>query len=258
MNNVYFRVALLLCLYLSSIFASSSSLKVNLLDLSKRDAILSQKIVKAYLYKGTKVLKGRADRELNASIEEFTNNLKILNRSIYDYDSRNLLSFVKMSFDKFTSTIKKPFDLNNSKRALDLSQSLLESSQFLVESLKKSKIRRYASKNADLIVKSGEQRVLAQKIAKYYIAYQLGIKNENIVEKMRDAVNEFEKNQKELMANTHNDKQIYQKLKELDKLWSIVHRFYLGIKKGGLPFIVYKTTNDITNDMDEIIKLYDK
>jgi len=234
------------------------SSKDNLVDIAGRDRMLSQRIVKDYLYKGKRVATNRADKELKASIGEFSNNLKRLNDSINDPEIKNLLSFVQMSFDEYKETIKKPFDLDNAQIALDLGESLLEGSQYIVDSLKNSKIKTTKTKNSTLIAKSGKQRMLAQRIAKYYIAYQSGIKDKNTIDQMKAAVAEFDKAHKELMAESKNTQQINQKLHEVDKLWKIVYKFYLGIEKGGLPFIVFKTTNDITKKMDEITKLYDR
>jgi len=232
--------------------------KDNLVDIAGRDRMLSQRIVKDYLYKGKKVATNRADKELKASIGEFSNNLKRLNDSINDPEIKNLLSFVQMSFDEYKETINQPFNLDNAQIALDLGESLLEGSQYIVDSLKNTKIKTSDTKNVALIAKSGKQRMLAQRIAKYYIAYQSGIKDKNTIDQMKAAVSEFDRAHKELMAESKNSEKINQKLHDVDRLWKIVYKFYLGIEKGGLPFIVFKTTNDITKKMDEITKLYDR
>ena len=275
MKKSYIKIVVLMLGFVSLLFADSSSLdkniklaqvakssvdssKENLVDIAGRDRMLSQRIVKDYLYKGKKIATNRADKELKASIGEFSKNLKRLNDSINDPEIKNLLSFVQMSFDEYQETINKPFDLDNAQIALDLGESLLEGSQYIVDSLKNSKIKTTETKNAALIAKSGKQRMLAQRIAKYYIAYQLGIKDKNTFAQMKAAVNEFDKAHKELMAESRNSEKINQKLHDVDKLWKIVYKFYLGIEKGGLPFIVFKTTNDITKKMDEITKLYDR
>ena len=73
---------------------------------------------------------------------------------------------------------------------------------------------------------------------------------------MKEAVKQFSLNHQILMKNPNNTPTINQKLNEIDKLWKIVYKFYLKIEKGGLPFIVFTTTDDITKKMDNITKLY--
>ena len=98
--------------------------------------------------------------------------------------------------------------------------------------------------------------MLAQRIAKYYIAYQSGIKDENTVNSMKSTIKQFSENLDMLLKNRHNNSKINKKLRDIDKLWKIVHKFYDNIEKGGLPLIVFNTTDKITKKMDEVTKLY--
>jgi nitrate/nitrite-specific signal transduction histidine kinase len=232
--------------------------KQNLVDVAGKQRMLSQRIVKDYLYKGKKVATSKASKQLVSSVAEFSKALRTLNSSLNDEEIKNLLEFVEMSFNDFKEITDKPFNLDNAQIALDLSESLLEGSQYVVDSIKSSSTISKDKEKSAIIAKSGKQRMLSQRIAKYYIAYQSGIKDKNTVDQMRATVKEFSKNHKELMANKSNSTEINQKLNNVDKLWKIVYKFYNAIEKGGLPFIVFKSTDDITKKMDEITKLYIK
>jgi hypothetical protein len=98
--------------------------------------------------------------------------------------------------------------------------------------------------------------MLAQRIAKYYIAYQAGIKDKNTVDQMKAAVAAFSDAHKALMANPSNTPEINRQLNRIDRLWKIVYKFYLNIEKGGLPLIVFNTTDDITAKMNKITAMY--
>ncbi|RLA70603.1 MAG: hypothetical protein DRG24_06675, partial [Epsilonproteobacteria bacterium] len=105
---------------------------------------------------------------------------------------------------------------------------------------------------------AGKQRMLSQRIAKYYISYQAGIKDKNSVIQMNDAVTSFNSAHKKLMSNKTNSAAINAELKKVDKLWKIVYKFYMNIEKGGLPVIVYKTTDDIMKKMNNVTQMYVK
>jgi hypothetical protein len=225
---------------------------VKLIDIAGKQRMLSQRISKDYLYAGRHVAKAKATKELRASIAELNRSHKLLVESINDPDIQNLLSFVKMSGEDFDATAKRPFTLDNAQLVIDLSESMLEGSQYVVDSLKK-KVR---VKESAIVGMSGRQRMLAQRIAKYYIAYQAGIKDKNTVDQMKTAVKEFAYAHKKLMKNKANTPEINRKLHEIDRLWKIVYRFYMNIEKGGLPLIVFNTTNDITKKMDKVTGLY--
>jgi DNA repair ATPase RecN len=206
------------------------------------------------LYKGEKVAVSKASKELEASLAQLEKNHRLLVESINDPEIQNLLAFVALSIEDFKTTAKEPYSLDNAQLIIDLSESMLEGSQYVVDSLK-SKVK---TKESAIVGKAGKQRMLAQRIAKYYIAYQAGIRDKNTVDQMKAAVKEFSENHKTLMSNPANTPEINRKLNEIDRLWKIVYKFYLNIEKGGLPLIVFNTTNDITKKMNKVTNLYVK
>ncbi len=225
---------------------------VKLIDIAGRQRMLSQRIAKDYMYIGNKVATSKAGKQQKKSLEEFNIAHDKLNNSINNEDIKNLLEFVKMSAEDFEAMSKEEFSLDNAQLILDLSESMLEGSQYVVASLRDT-LNITASKIVD---NSGRQRMLSQRIAKYYIAYQSGIKDKNSVDQMNAAVKLFSESHQMLMENEKNTPEINRKLNEIDRLWKIVYKFYLNIEKGGLPLIVFNTTDNITTKMNEVTKLY--
>jgi len=225
-----------------------------IINIAGKQRMLSQRIAKDYLYKGAGIAKDKASKEMKNSIIEFNKGIEILTKDINDEEIKNLIEFVKMSMDELNSIIKTPFNTNNAQLVLDLSESMLEGSQYIVDNLK----QKYKLKSVKVVDKAGQQRMLAQRIAKYYIAYQLGIKDKNTIEQTKSAVKQFSDNNKFLTSYKDNTPAINEELHKVNRLWKIVHKFYLNIKKGGLPIIVYNTTNDITKKMDDITHMYIK
>ena len=225
---------------------------VHLIDIAGKQRMLSQRIAKDYLYAGKKVAVSKASRQLKASLDELGSAHKVLLDEINDPEIKNLLAFVELSIEDFKATANEEFTLDNAQLIIDLSESMLEGSQYVVDSLK-AKVK---VKESTIVGKAGKQRMLAQRIAKYYIAYQAGIKDKNTVDQMKAAVAAFSEAHKALMANASNTPEINRKLHEIDRLWKIVYKFYLNIEKGGLPLIVFNTTDNITKKMNEITKLY--
>ncbi len=225
---------------------------VKLIDVAGKQRMLSQRIAKDYLYVGKKVAVSKAGKQLKSSIDEMVSAHKVLVDSINDPEIKNLLSFVELSIEDFKATANEPFNLDNAQLIIDLSESMLEGSQYIVDSLKE----KVKVKESAIVGKSGKQRMLAQRIAKYYIAYQAGIKDKNTVDQMKAAVSEFSEAHKALMANPSNTPEINRKLNDIDRLWKIVYKFYLNIEKGGLPLIVFNTTDDITKKMNTVTAMY--
>jgi len=227
---------------------------VQLMNIAGKQRMLSQRIAKDYMYAGKKVATSKASKQLVKSLAELKAAHKTLVESINNPEIKNLLAFVQMSSEDFEATSKEPFNIDNAQLILDLSESMLEGSNYVVASLK-DLAHVKASKIVDV---SGRQRMLAQRIAKYYIAYQSGIKDKNTVEQMKAAVKLFSESHAMLMQNTNNTPEINRKLNKIDRLWKIVYKFYLNIEKGGLPLIVFNSTDDITKKMNEVTALYVK
>ncbi len=225
---------------------------LKLVDIAGRQRMLSQRMAKDYMYVGNKVAVSKAKKQLEISISEFKTAHDKLVNSINDEEIKNLLEFVQMSMEDFELMIKEPFSADNAQLVLDLSESILEGSQYVVASLREF-LNIKASKIIDV---SGRQRMLSQRIAKYYIAYQSGIKDKNTIDQMNATVKLFAESHSMLMINKENTPEVNRQLNGIDKLWKIVNKFYLNIEKGGLPHIVFSTTDKITKKMNKVTGLY--
>lgn len=249
---------LTLCISESSIAEEASSNTavvadtVKLINIAGKQRMLSQRIAKDYLYAGKKVATAKAQKQLVASIATLKESHKQLVTSINDEEIKNLLAFVEMGTEDFEMTANEPFNIDNAQLIIDLSESMLEGSQYVVHSLKET----ITIKESEIVEIAGKQRMLGQRIAKYYIAYQSGIKDKNTIDQMNTAVALFAKSHEQLLANQTNTPDINKKLNQINRLWKIVYKFYLNIEKGGLPLIVFNTTDDITKKMDAVTQLY--
>ncbi len=225
---------------------------LELINIAGKQRMLSQRIAKDYLYKGGEIAVNKASKQLTRTLKESEHAHASLKSSIDKPRIVNLLEFVEMNNEDILTKTREDFNIDNAQYVLDLSETMLEGNEYIMTSLSKlSSVE--ASKLIDI---SARQGMLAQRIAKYYIAYQLGIKDKNTIKQMNSAVESFTQNHKELMNNKSNSSEINKKFKRVDRLWKVVYKFYLDIQMGGLPLIVFNTSDEITSKMDEISSLY--
>ena len=237
----------------SNIFnKSKTEIKAKLINMAGKQRMLSQRIAKNYFYVGNGLNKVKAKKQLKKSLVDFERTQRKLTVAIEDKDIKNLIYFVDMSLDEFKSIVRDDYSQDNGIIVLDLSESMLEGSDYVVKALSKD------IKSNHIVDIAGKQRMLSQRIAKYYMAYQDGIKDDNTISQMKDSVKEFDLILKELIINKSNTKEIQNELESVSIMWGVVNKFYLNIKKGGLPKIVYSTTDKITGKMDKIVHLYVK
>ncbi|NOZ91001.1 MAG: hypothetical protein GXO60_06925 [Epsilonproteobacteria bacterium] len=253
MNRLYSIIILILfftnTLISNTITTDRNSIK--LLNIINQQGMLSQQITKAYLYAGKGIAIDKANREIKNSLKEFKNSYQKVNHLTKDKRVKNIMRFVKQSSTQFSNISNKPLNTKNVKTMLNLSESILNKSEQIISSLKKE----IHNKDSEFIATVGEQSILAQKIAKYYIAYQLN-KSRQTKSDMKKSIEMFQRNRKKLTRYRTKNPTIKKKLDDIDELWKITHTFYADIERGELPLIVFDTTDKITNTMNELIRFY--
>lgn len=227
-------------------------INTELLNLAGEQRMLSQRIAKNYFYKEMGVNPSKASKQLKESIAKFNQSLEEINTQVSNKKIKKMIRFVNMSKDDFMSISSAKYSTENAALVLDLSESMLEGSQYIVKFIKVNSPKQSSA----LIDLSGRQRMLSQRIAKYYISYQAGIKDKNSIDQMNKAVKEFTEAHIKLINNKTNSAAINIKLEKVDELWEIVYDFYLDVEEGGLPVIVYNTTDNIMREMDIVTKMY--
>jgi len=247
-------IMLALVTMISFSLAKEKLTNVELINIAGKQRMLSQRIAKDYLYRGGDVAANKANQQLIRTLKESQIAQDNLKTSTNEARILNLLAFVEMNNEDIVAKTNEEFNSDNAQYVLDLSETLLEGNEYIMKSLSSAT----ETASSKLINTAAMQGMLAQRIAKYYIAYQLGIKDKNTINQMNKAVEEFTNNHKMLLTNSTNTEEINSKLKKVDRLWQVVYKFYLDIQAGGLPLIVFNTSDDITDSMDDIASLYVK
>jgi len=239
----------------AEVSANEKEAKLKLVRLAYDTGYFAEELTKAYLYKGNHVAVRQASKEIKESPKAFEEAYKVLNQSINDPKNKNLLLFMKMSYDELLDMTKQPYSLDNAQIALDLSATVLEGARFIANSQKES----IGFQNKHVL---NGFSIYFESIAKYYIAYQAGIKDDNTIKLMKETVKNAGDAIETLAKSPHNTVAMNQKMTKVQRLWGIVYKFYLDIDKGGLPFIVFKTSNDLANtiksyelDMEKVMNL---
>jgi len=223
----------------------------DLMNRAGMQRMLSQRIAKAYLYNGQGVSKQEAGHQLNIALTRFEYNHNAL-KKINDSVMQELLGVVENIFANYKSLAAKPYKKENSAAVLELSEQLLEASQNVV-----LKLQELSGTKIDHIINvSGRQRMLSQRIAKYYIAYQAGFQDENSVQQLETAVSEFQSALKMLREEKRNTARINQLLDKMQNFWKSVAPYFLKIREKGNPALVLNGTDDISKLADEVTALY--
>ncbi len=219
-----------------------------------KQRMLSQRIAKSYFFLNEDVRPDKAREQLNASLAMFEQHHNELKSEIQDQEIQELFAFIDIALAEYSGLVSKPYDKSSGTEVLDLSETLLEVCQSVVAKLEQaSKL-----KKAKLVNIAGRQRMLSQRIAKYYIAYQAGFRDPNSVEQLKKAVSEFETALNILVNSSQNTPKIATSLEKVDSLWRVVRKFFMDQVRGGLPVTVFATTDSIMKEMNLITNMYEQ
>jgi len=254
MKQLY-SITIFILFFTNMLFANiiaSNKQSIKILNIINHQRMLSQQITKAYLYAGNNINIDEANREIDKSLKEFRNSYHKISLLTKNKKLKNSMNFIKKSSKQFNTLSKKPLNAKNMKQILNLSESILNQSEQIISLLKKN----INNNNSRFIIILGQQEMLSQRIAKYYIAYKSDKSQSNKIN-MKKSIELFAKNHKKIMKNIRNNPSIEKKLKEIDALWNIANKFYINIEKSGeIPLAVFDTTDEISKNIHKIVKIY--
>ena len=222
------------------------------INVAGRQRMLTQRITKSYLQieLGTNTELSR--EQLQASVALFERQLLKLQRFATAQDVKVALSRVETLWRPFrekalaTPSIVDAADLN---RAGEVLLQVCEDVVQLLEDASGSEFGR-------LVNISGRQRMLSQRLAKYYMLYAANVETRSAREQMLRAANEFKGGLDTLISAVENTPAISNKLEAVERQWMWLDSA-LGMQDGTVyPLIVADASGKILLLMESITAMY--
>lgn len=222
-----------------------------------RQRMLSQRIAKVYFQIGQQIDVDRSKKVLDASVAIFDRQLVELKNYAPTPDIKATylkLETVWLAYkDVLLGTTPSP---DNGRKVLELSEDVLALAQQGTVQLEKHS----ASNAARLVNISGRQRMLSQRMAKFYQARAWGIADDKSTANLDKARKEFADALQELVAAPANTAPIKDSLELVKQQWFFFENA-LGQKSGAdkRPQLAVATTSErILEEMEGVVTLYEK
>ena len=220
-----------------------------------RQRMLSQRIVKAYAQVAQDVQYGVSQSQLDGAIKLFEEQLAELVQFSPNEGVGNSLSEVALLWVPFKEAAQNPDYAASIPKLVELNEPLLKAAHQVVLRLQETA----GTETARLVNVSGRQRMLSQRIAKFYMLLSMGDKTPGLAQEMQSARYEFEGALADLIASPQNTIEIAQALKEVEKQWVVFKKsFQLSESGQYVPLLVAMASEKVLRLMNEITGMYEQ
>lgn len=222
-----------------------------------RQRMLSQRMAKAYFQIGQGVDVERSKKVLDTSVATFDRQLVELKNYAPTPDIKNTYVSLEKTWLSYKDVlIGKAPSPDNGRKVLTLSEEVLALAQQGTVQLEKQS----TSAAGSLVNVSGRQRMLSQRMAKFYLASAWGVGDANSAASLDKARKEFNEALVQLAAAPANTQQIKDSLELVKQQWFFFENA-LGQKTGAdkRPQTAVATTSErILEEMEGVVGLYEK
>lgn len=225
-----------------------------LVNVSGRQRMLTQRIVKAYVQVGLGITPDVSRRQLNDAVVLFEQQLGLLKRNVSDTQSRRSLAGMEKQWRRLRQTATGPVGRANVETLLTVSEALLTAAHQLTLALQS----RSAVPTARLVDMSGRQRMLSQRMAKYYLARAWGVQSAADGRELGSARAEFEGALAALRNAPENTPQIKQELDAVAAQWEWFKSALALEGAASYSQVVAHASEAILNSMELVTSLYEK
>ncbi len=219
-----------------------------------RQRMLTQRIIKAYVQVGQAITPQVSRRQLDDAVRLFEAQLGELRKSAPDERSRRSVARVDKLWRPFKAVATGSADRRGAERLLALDEKLVNAAHELTVELQ----NRSASPAGRLVNIAGRQRMLSQRLAKYYLLRAWGMESASVSKEIGSARTEFDGALAALRSAPENTAEIKQELDAVAVQWEWFQNALELQGAASYVLIVVHASEAILSSMELVTGMYER
>lgn len=220
---------------------------------SGRQRMLSQRMLKAYCQIILRVRDDEAKVQMDKAVVLFDKQLLWLKTRSPTVAISEQLAKIEKTWGQYKVIVTGTVNREGARKLITLSDQLLAESHRVVVQLQDFA----GGSSARLVNMSGRQRMLSQRVAKFYMLKELGFRDEYIGNELIEATREFVKAHNELLESKMNTDKINVTLEKADIQWQLYQYSITKRADVSLALFVSTTSEKILKLMDRVTGMYE-
>lgn len=217
-----------------------------------RQRMLSQRIAKAYCQAGLNVRRDEAEDQLKVAVKEFDAQLAMLERSSPSLPVADAVKILEELWKPYREVVLSPYSREGVLQVMQLSEDVLAAAQTVVTKLEAQSTEPVAR----IVGIAGRQRMLSQRLAKYYLLRELGVRLPLVTEGIETVRKDFLAAQAVLHAAPETNQDARKLVDYMDTQWQLLD-YSLGQRQGTMAEFVVLSADKILNAAEVATAIYE-